>query len=72
MKATLDVREIISKIRYDVLGGNTVLSPANFFAPDTTEEIAKKAYRSMFEAYCDACRDLSALIDLLKLIEDNK
>lgn len=64
---TIDVHDIINKVRYDDLTAG-VPAPSEFWEMPEEERVAK--YREIFNAYHQACCHLSALDDLLKMYHE--
>lgn len=64
---TIDVHDIIRKVRYDDL---SVTVPVTFNFFELSQEAQEEKYREIFNAFHDACSHLSALDDLLKMYHE--
>lgn len=61
---TIDVHDIIRKVRYNDL---TVSCPVSERFFELTPEAQEEKYREIFNAFHAACNHLSALDDLLRM-----
>ncbi len=64
---TIDVHDIIRKVRYEDLA---VTCPVSFNFFELSPEKQEECYRNIFNAYHNACEHLSALDNLLKMYHE--